>query len=137
MPVMAPPRNATASAAFMPSYAACAVRELLRALHDMYLRGTRDFGGRLVPLLALAGLAIGLAAGSKASGPLYAGVAILVVAVNVLVLHRSRGLSGRLAAASFLVILAPVLEGRAEDLRNRRDLIEVSYLGEAALASDS
>ena len=29
-----------------------------------------------------------------------------------------------------------VLEGRAEDLRNRRDLIEVSYLGEAALASD-
>jgi branched-chain amino acid transport system ATP-binding protein len=30
-----------------------------------------------------------------------------------------------------------VLEGRAEDLRNRRDLIEVSYLGEAALVSDS
>ena len=30
-----------------------------------------------------------------------------------------------------------VLEGRADDLRNRRDLIEVSYLGEAALASDS
>ena len=29
-----------------------------------------------------------------------------------------------------------VLEGRAEDLRDRRDLIEVSYLGEAALASD-
>ena len=30
-----------------------------------------------------------------------------------------------------------VLEGRADDLRSRRDLIEVSYLGEAALASDS
>ncbi len=29
-----------------------------------------------------------------------------------------------------------VLEGRAEDLRDRRDLIEVSYLGEAALADD-
>jgi branched-chain amino acid transport system ATP-binding protein len=29
-----------------------------------------------------------------------------------------------------------VLEGRAEDLRDRRDLIEVSYLGESALASD-
>ena len=29
-----------------------------------------------------------------------------------------------------------VLEGRADVLRNRRDLIEVSYLGEAALASD-
>lgn len=82
---------------------------LLRALHDMYRRGTLCFGARLVPLLALAGLAIGLAAGSKASGPLYAGVAILVVAVNLLLLHRSRRISGRLAAASFLVILAPVL----------------------------
>ena len=30
-----------------------------------------------------------------------------------------------------------VLEGRAEDLRNRRDLLEVSYLGEAALADDA
>ena len=30
-----------------------------------------------------------------------------------------------------------VLEGRADELRDRRDLLEVSYLGEAALASDS
>jgi branched-chain amino acid transport system ATP-binding protein len=29
-----------------------------------------------------------------------------------------------------------VLEGRAQDLRDRRDLLEVSYLGKAALASD-
>jgi hypothetical protein len=29
-----------------------------------------------------------------------------------------------------------VLEGRADDLRDRRDLLEVSYLGEAALADE-
>jgi len=58
------------------------------------------------------------------------GTALLIVEQHA---HLSLAISDRAYVLNHGEL---VLEGRAEDLRGRRDLLEVSYLGKAALASD-
>jgi branched-chain amino acid transport system ATP-binding protein len=59
------------------------------------------------------------------------GTALLIVEQHA---HLSLAISDRAYVLNHGEL---VLEGRADELRGRRDLLEVSYLGEAALASDS
>jgi branched-chain amino acid transport system ATP-binding protein len=58
------------------------------------------------------------------------GTALLLVEQHA---HLSLGISDRAYVLNHGEL---VLEGRADDLRDRRDLLEVSYLGEAALADE-
>jgi hypothetical protein len=59
--------------------------------------------------LLLAGAGIGLAAGAKTSGLVYAGVAFVLLVVNVLVAVRHGRLRGRAALGALVLFVVPVL----------------------------
>jgi hypothetical protein len=77
---------------------------LLRFLEDVHAGRTTTF----VAVPALAGCGIGLAAGTKTTGLLYAAVAFVVLVGNLLVVRR-RGVSGRQILAATFAFLLPVL----------------------------
>jgi 4-amino-4-deoxy-L-arabinose transferase-like glycosyltransferase len=79
---------------------------LLRALGDLHRERVAAWPGpRGLTALALAGLGLGLAAGSKALGLLYAGVAVLLLLGNLLWARRAHRVGGGQAVRAFLVLL--------------------------------
>ena len=83
---------------------------LLRALIDLHHGRDATWPGRqTVTLLALAGLGVGLAAGSKGLGLLYAGVAGLLLLGNLIWARRARRVDGGRAARAFLVVVGVLL----------------------------
>jgi 4-amino-4-deoxy-L-arabinose transferase-like glycosyltransferase len=82
---------------------------LLRAVVDLHRAGGGAWPGRrAVSLLALAGLGLGLAMGSKGLGLLYAGVAGLVLLGNLIWARRTHRVNGLRAVRAFLVVVAIV-----------------------------
>ena len=79
---------------------------LLRALIDLHRARAATWPGRhAVTLLALAGLGVGLAAGSKGLGLLYVGVAVLLLLGNLIWARRALRVGTGHAARAFLVFL--------------------------------
>jgi 4-amino-4-deoxy-L-arabinose transferase-like glycosyltransferase len=60
-------------------------------------------------LLLLAGAGVGLAAGAKTSGLVYAAVALVLLGINVLVAVRHRRLRGRAALGALTLFVVPML----------------------------